>query len=47
MLNPSTLEQPLDAIIVGAGFSGMYQLHTLRDQLGLRVKFLEDAEGVV
>ena len=46
MLNPSTLEQPLDAIIVGAGLSGMYQLHTLRDQLGLRVKVLEAAEGV-
>ena len=36
----------MDAIIVGAGLSGMYQLHTLRDQLGLRVKVLEAAEGV-
>ncbi|NDG14323.1 MAG: NAD(P)/FAD-dependent oxidoreductase [Betaproteobacteria bacterium] len=39
-------DQPLDAIIVGAGLSGMYQLHTLRDQLGLRVKVLEAADGV-
>ena len=25
----------LDAVIIGAGFSGMYQLHLLRDRLGL------------
>ena len=24
----------LDALIIGAGFSGMYQLHSLRDRLG-------------
>ncbi|NCV64135.1 MAG: NAD(P)/FAD-dependent oxidoreductase, partial [Betaproteobacteria bacterium] len=39
-------DQPLDAIIVGAGLSGMYQLHTLRDQLRMRVKVLEAADGV-
>ena len=33
--------QAYDAIIVGAGFSGLYQLHKLRDELGLRVKILE------
>lgn len=33
--------QAYDAIIVGAGFSGLYQLHKLRDELGLRVKVLE------
>ncbi len=46
MLYPNSSDQPLDAIIVGAGLSGMYQLHTLRDQLNLRVKVLEAAEGV-
>lgn len=46
MSHPTPSDQPLDAIIVGAGLSGMYQLHTLRDQLNLRVKVLEAAEGV-
>ena len=27
---------PLDAIVIGAGFSGLYQLHCLRDKLNLR-----------
>jgi cation diffusion facilitator CzcD-associated flavoprotein CzcO len=38
--------QQIDAIIVGAGFSGMYQLLSLRDKLGLSVKVLEAADGV-
>ena len=37
---------PLDAIIIGAGFSGMYQLHALRDRLGLAVQVLEAGDGV-
>jgi cation diffusion facilitator CzcD-associated flavoprotein CzcO len=36
----------LDALIIGAGFSGLYQLHQLRDHLGLRVQVLEAAGGV-
>ncbi|MDA0302527.1 MAG: NAD(P)/FAD-dependent oxidoreductase [Chloroflexi bacterium] len=36
----------LDALIIGAGFSGMYQLHTLRDRLGLSVQVLEMGAGV-
>lgn len=35
-----------DAIVVGAGFSGLYQLHQLRDRLGLSVRVLEAADGV-
>ena len=35
-----------DALIIGAGFSGLYQLHCLRDRLGLAVKILEAGEGV-
>ena len=36
----------LDALIIGAGFAGMYQLLCLRDRLGLSVKVLEAGEGV-
>ncbi len=35
-----------DALIVGAGFAGLYQLHVLRDKLGLNVRVLEAADGV-
>ncbi len=35
-----------DALIVGAGFSGLYQLLCLRDRLGLSVQVLEAGEGV-
>ena len=34
-----------DAIVIGAGISGMYQLHRLRG-LGLRVRVLEAGDGV-
>ncbi len=36
----------LDAIIIGAGFSGMYQLLSLRDKLGMKAKVLEAGAGV-
>ena len=36
----------LDAIIVGAGFSGLYQLYSLRERLGLSVQVLEAGDGV-
>jgi cation diffusion facilitator CzcD-associated flavoprotein CzcO len=36
---------PLDAVIIGAGFAGMYMLHRLRE-LGLRVRVLEAGGGV-
>jgi len=35
-----------DAVIVGAGFSGMYMLHSLRDQLGLSARVFEAGGGV-
>ena len=35
-----------DAVIVGAGFSGMYMLHRLRDRLGLSTRVFEAADGV-
>ena len=45
---PSSPSSPvlLDAIVVGAGFSGLYQLLLLRDKLGLSVKVLDTAQGV-
>src|SRR3546814_1304971 len=35
-----------DALIIGAGFSGMYQLHSLRDRLGMSALVLEAGDGV-
>ncbi len=35
-----------DALIIGAGFAGMYQLLCLRDKLGLDVQVLEAGAGV-
>ena len=43
---PEAVPLAYDAIIIGAGFSGLYQLHQLRDQLGLSVLLLEAGEGV-
>ncbi len=36
----------LDALIIGAGFSGLYMLHRLRDQLHLNVRLYEAGGGV-
>jgi cation diffusion facilitator CzcD-associated flavoprotein CzcO len=36
----------LDALVIGAGFAGLYQLHCLRDRLGLSVRALEAGGGV-
>ncbi len=41
--NPAT---ELDALVIGAGFAGLYQLLCLRDRLGLSVKVLEAGGGV-
>ena len=38
--NPATV---LDALVIGAGFSGLYQLYCLRERAGLSVKVLEAA----
>src|SRR5947209_18435822 len=39
----SDRQSHLDALVIGAGFSGLYQLLCLRDRLGLSVKDLEAA----
>lgn len=36
----------IDAIVVGAGFAGLYALHRLRNELGLSVRLLEAGSGV-
>ncbi len=38
--------QELDAVIIGAGFSGLYMLHRARDILGLRARVFEAGDGV-
>src|ERR1700753_3654191 len=36
----------VDAIVIGAGFGGIYMLHKLRDELGLTVQAFEKGGGV-
>ncbi|MGY2083990.1 flavin-containing monooxygenase [Blastococcus sp. SYSU DS0539] len=36
----------LDAVVIGAGFGGIYMLKKLRDELGLRVRAFDRAGGV-
>jgi cation diffusion facilitator CzcD-associated flavoprotein CzcO len=44
-VNGTSHPEDFDAIIIGAGFGGLYLLHTLR-KLGYRVKVLEAAKGL-
>jgi cation diffusion facilitator CzcD-associated flavoprotein CzcO len=43
---PSTRSTELDALVIGAGFAGLYQMLCLRDHLGLSAKALEAGGGV-
>ena len=36
----------LDALVVGAGFGGIYMLHKLRNELGLDAVAIDKAGGV-
>ncbi|HZZ46884.1 MAG TPA: NAD(P)/FAD-dependent oxidoreductase [Pseudonocardia sp.] len=36
----------VDAIVVGAGFGGLFMLHKLRNELGLKVRLFDKASGV-
>ena len=42
----SSVTTDLDAVVIGAGFSGLYMLYRLRDVLGLSVRVFEAGEGV-
>ncbi len=43
----STTRTPdVDAVVVGAGFGGIYMLHKLRNELGLTVQGFEKGDGV-
>ena len=42
----SELVADYDAIVIGAGFGGIYMLHKLRNELGLRVRAFDRAGGV-
>jgi len=44
--NPSEEDRILDALVIGAGFAGLYQLYCLRERLGLSVQVLEAGAGV-
>ena len=46
MVNDISNDQTYDAIIVGAGFAGLYQLICLRDQLGLNCLIIETGDDV-
>jgi len=38
--------QEVDAVVVGAGFAGLYALYKLREELGLKVQVLDKAGGI-
>jgi len=38
--------QVVDAVVLGAGFAGLYMLHLLRDRLNKNVRVFESADGV-
>jgi cation diffusion facilitator CzcD-associated flavoprotein CzcO len=44
--NQTRPARSFDAVVIGAGFSGLYQLLCLRDRLGLSVQVLEAGAGV-
>ena len=45
-MNQTIESNHFDALVIGAGFAGMYQLYCLREKLGLNVKVLETGDGV-
>ena len=46
MTNSTLNNQEYDAIIVGAGFAGLYQLICLRDQLNLNCLVIEKSNVI-
>ena len=44
--HPRASTTDFDAVIIGAGFSGLYMLHSVRDRLGLSARVFEAGNGV-
>ena len=44
--NTRTETPDFDAVVVGAGFGGLYAVHKLRDEQGLRVQAYDNASDV-
>src|SRR6188472_3421566 len=42
----SRAEVDFDAIVIGSGFGGIYMLHKLRNELGLKVRAFEKGGGI-
>ena len=42
----TNVKPDFDAVIIGAGFSGMYMLHSLRDKLDMKVTVFEAGDGI-
>ena len=45
-MSNNTNSAHFDAVVIGAGFSGLYMLHRLRDKLGLSTQVYEAGDGV-
>jgi cyclohexanone monooxygenase len=45
-VTPGQAVEHYDAVVIGAGFGGLYALHRLRDRLGLSVHAVERGDGV-
>ena len=45
-ISTSTTQRQADAIVVGAGFAGLYAVHALRDKMGLDVVAFDAADDV-
>ncbi|MGD0107374.1 MAG: NAD(P)/FAD-dependent oxidoreductase [Rhodopila sp.] len=43
---PETLSPDVEAVVIGAGFGGLYMIHRLRNEMGLSVQGFETGGGV-
>lgn len=44
--NPDNIANHFDALVIGAGFGGIYALHKMRDELGLHSRAFDKAAGI-
>ncbi len=45
-MDATPITADLDAVVIGAGFAGLYMNYSLRDQMGLRTQVFEAGDGV-